>query len=145
MKIRVNKDTEIDKMIEIWYEGSLKAHDFIDSAYWTSQREAMKETYLPLAENYVLCRNDKEILGFVSIVDNGYLAALFIDSKHQGEGYGRALLDFVKEQYKQLQLKVYKKNERAGEFYQRNEFIIKEEQIEEKTGEAEFVMEWIKA
>ncbi|WP_252312711.1 N-acetyltransferase [Sinobaca sp. H24] len=145
MNIRTSKETEIDELVEIWHEGSLKAHDFIDSAYWTSQREAMKETYLPLAENYVLCRNDTEIVGFVSIVDNVYLAALFIDSKHQGEGYGRALLDFVKEQYKQLQLKVYKKNERAGEFYQRNEFIIKEEQIEEKTGEAEFVMEWIKA
>ncbi|RKD75960.1 putative acetyltransferase [Sinobaca qinghaiensis] len=143
MRIRPNKETDIDTMVEIWYEGSAAAHHFIDKAYWTSQREEMKNTYLPMAESYVICK-DAEIVGFVSMVDS-YLAALFIDLTHQGKGHGRELLDFIKARYKHIQLKAYKKNHQAVQFYLKNGFMIKEEKVDENTKEVECVMEWQKA
>lgn len=141
MNIRENEEAEMNRLIEIWYHGSLIAHDFIDKDYWKAQQTEMKEKYLPMSETYVI-NNESEVVGFISMVDN-YLAALFIDVKHQGEGYGKRLLNFIKERRQSLQLKVYKKNEKAIDFYLRNGFVIKEELLDEQTAEKELLMEWV--
>lgn len=141
MRIRENKKAEIDTLVDIWYQSSLKAHDFIDKDYWKSQREEMKEKYLPMSETYVIS-NNTEIVGFISMLDD-YMAALFIDANHQGEGHGKELLNYIKERRKKIQLKVYKKNNKSVKFYLRNDFVIKEELLEAQTSEKEFLMEWI--
>ncbi|WP_371068994.1 N-acetyltransferase [Sediminibacillus sp. JSM 1682029] len=143
MNIRPNENTEVDRLVEIWYKGSLIAHDFIDKNYWTSQQREMAEKYIPMSETYVVS-NEKAVVGFVSMMDN-YLAALFIDVKHQGEGYGKGLLDFIKTKRENIQLKVYKKNKKAVDFYLKNGFVIKEETVDEQTSEEEFLMEWEKS
>lgn len=142
VNIRPNKKTEVNKLVEIWYEGSLIAHGFIDKNYWKSQQTKMEEKYIPMSETYVVS-NEKDIVGFVSMMNN-YLAALFIDVKHQGGGYGKGLLDFVKRQRENIQLKVYKKNNKAVDFYLKNGFVIKEETLDEQTSEEEYLMEWEK-
>lgn len=142
MNIRSNNETDINKLVEIWYEGSLIAHDFIDKNYWKSQRTEMEEKYIPMSETYVVS-NEKDVVGFLSMMDN-YLAALFIDVKHQGGGYGKGLLDFIKSQKENIQLNVYKKNNNAVDFYLKNGFVIKEETLDEQTSEGEFLMEWRK-
>lgn len=136
------KETDINKLIDIWYDGSITAHHFIDKDYWKSQKKDMKEKYIPMSETYVIS-NKKEVIGFVSMVDD-YLAALFIDGNHQGYGYGKKLLNFVKEQRNSIQLKVYKKNENAVNFYLKNGFVLNEELIDEPTAEEELLMEWSK-
>lgn len=144
MNIRKNKKTEGNKLVDIWYEGSLIAHDFVDKEYWKSQRKEMEEKYIPMSETYVVS-NGKDVVGFISMVDN-YLAALFIDVKHQGKGYGKALLSFIKKQRENIQLKVYKKNYNAVKFYLENGFEIKEKLLDEqKTLEEEFLMGWKKS
>lgn len=140
MVIRKYNKTEVNTLLKIWYEGSVIAHDFIDKDYWKSKQTDMREAYLPMSETYVIS-NEKEINGFISMVDD-YLAALFIDVKHQGEWYGKRLLNFIKDRRKNIQLKVYKKNRNAVDFYLRNGFVIKEELIDEQTAEEEFLMEW---
>ncbi len=94
----------------------------------------MEGKYLPMSETYV-------ISNFVSLVDD-YLAALFIDVKHQGQGYGKRLLNFIKERRENIQLKVYKKNRNAVNFYVMNGFVIKKELLDEQTVEEEFLMGW---
>ncbi|MFJ7935588.1 N-acetyltransferase [Sporosarcina sp. NPDC096371] len=140
MNIRLIKKTEINELVKIWYEGSLLAHDFIDKEYWKSQQTEMEEKYIPMSETYVVS-HENDVVGFVSMLDN-YLAALFIDVKHQGEGYGKSLLDFVKGKRETIQLKVYKKNSKAVDFYLKNGFVIKEKSVDEQTSEEEFLMEW---
>ncbi|WP_413380878.1 GNAT family N-acetyltransferase [Alkalihalobacillus sp. 1P02AB] len=140
MNIRLIEKTEINKIVEIWYEGSVISHDFIDKDYWETQQIEMKEKYIPMSETYVVS-NEKEVVGFVSMLDN-YLAALFIDVKHQGDGYGKGLLNFIKEKREMIQLKVYKKNNNAVDFYLKNGFIITEESVDEQTSENEYSMEW---
>jgi len=142
VNIRLNKKKEVSKIIEIWYETSLIAHNFIDKDYWKSQQREMKEKYLPMSETYVIS-NDNDVVGFVSMVDN-YLAALFIDVQHQGEGYGKRLLNFIKGRRENIQLKVYKKNIKAVNFYLKNGFVIKNEVLDEQTAEEEFLMGWEK-
>lgn len=142
MKIRESHQVDLDYLVDIWYEASLDAHDFIAPNYWREQQVVMKEKYLPLSETYVISEGNG-IVGFVSLVDD-YLAALFIDVNVQGEGYGKALLNFVKDQRDFIQLTVYKKNQNAVDFYLKNHFSIKEQSIDQNTSEEEYVMHWIK-
>ncbi len=60
----------------------------------------------------------------------------------QSQGIGKRLLDFVKERKESLYLSAYEKNERAVRFYQREGFVIREERLDESTGEKEYVMVW---
>ncbi|WP_225744895.1 N-acetyltransferase [Marinilactibacillus sp. Marseille-P9653] len=142
MHIRENYQADLDYLVNIWYEASIDAHDFIAPDYWREQQVVMKEKYLPLSETYVISEGNG-IVGFVSLVDD-YLAALFIDLNVQGEGYGKALLNFVKDQRDFIQLTVYKKNQNAVDFYLKNHFSIKEQSIDQQTSEEEYVMTWFK-
>ena len=60
----------------------------------------------------------------------------------QSHGIGKKLLDYIKNKKTKLQLNVYQKNVRAILFYQRERFIIQSEQLDESTGEKEYVMSW---
>src|SRR5690606_26245147 len=96
------KTQDIDDILEIWFKASVKAHDFIPADYWKNQLLPMRDQYLPLAENYVLKENHT-VLGFVSLLKSeNILAALFIDPEQQGAGYGRRLVNFLKQQCNQL-------------------------------------------
>jgi putative acetyltransferase len=143
MSIRPGNVEEFKELSAIWLEASIEAHHFIDPQYWTSQVGEMEDKYLPLAQNYVIIQDDHTIGGFVSMID-GYLAALFIRVGSQRKGYGKLLLDWVKKQYDQIQLKVYPSNTKAVNFYTKNGFIIQEESVDPATREKEFVMVWTK-
>lgn len=51
-------------------------------------------------------------------------------------------LNFVKERKDEIELKVYEKNKKAYEFYLRNGFILKDELIDNDTGEKDYLMIW---
>jgi len=140
--IRSYNDKDSDILVDIWYKASLQAHDFIDSGYWKSQIEEMKEKYIPMSETHVITDQTK-IVGFISMVDD-YLAALFIDVAHQNNGVGTELLNFEKRHRDMIQLKVYKENLSAVRFYEKNGFIIKKEITDEQTNKQEYLMEWTK-
>jgi len=143
MQIRFMNDKDMDGVISLWLAASKKAHHFIDYEYWQSKQGEMRNVYLPLAETCVL-ENEGEIKGFISVVGH-VLAALFVHPDHQGKGYGRALLEYVKERVPRLELKVYKDNANAIRFYSRQGFSVVEETVDEETGQAEFVMGWSSA
>lgn len=137
--IRNFYQTDIDRVAEIWLDTNLKAHNFIADEYWKSNFEMVKEM-LPKAEVYVYEQQDTgEIQGFIGLYDN-YIEGIFVWSKMQSNGIGKALLDFVKEFKTTLILHVYQKNKRAVKFYQRENFKIQSENIDENTGEREYIM-----
>ena len=127
-------------VVELWYKLSIEAHDFIPTEYWRSNKKKMADEYLPNSETYgAFC--DGKIMGFVSMLDS-YLAALFVDSSAQGQGIGTKLLDYVKNLRDKIQLKVYKKNDNSVRFYENKGFRIISENIDQETGEIEYLMLW---
>lgn len=140
MNIRKYQATDAKQLSDIWYQTSVIAHHFIDSRYWESQKQAMQERYLSEAETYVM-EDNHQVIGFLSIKED-YLAALFVDASYQGKGYGKQLLQFIKERKDHLELKVYQKNQPTISFYLNNGFELKEETLDDNTMEKEFVMEW---
>lgn len=132
---------ELEAIMKIWLETNIKAHDFIEESYWRENYNLVKEM-MPSATIFVY-EDSNTIQGFIGLMDN-YIAGIFINSNSQSKGIGKALLDYVKKDYSELTLQVYKKNIRAVKFYAREDFTVIKEQTDENTGEIEIVMNWIK-
>ena len=137
--IRKLQKVDINRVADIWLKTNLKAHFFIPEQYWISNYEFVKEM-LPQAEVYVY-EDDKMIQGFIGINDE-YIEGIFVSDEMQSRGIGKMLLDYNKDKKDRLQLKVYQKNVRAMSFYQREGFTIQSEEMDEFTGEKEYVMNW---
>ncbi|MFI4956156.1 MAG: N-acetyltransferase [Gammaproteobacteria bacterium] len=133
-------EPDIDRVIDIWYQGSILAHSFVDEKYWLNAKTLMKEVYIPNSKTWVLLA-DNIIIGFYSIAEDS-LAAIFIDPKFHGKGYGRILLQHAFAHNQTLQLHVYQKNNKAVNFYRANEFYIESECVDDNTGESEYIMRW---
>ena len=137
--IRKLQKTDINRVADIWLKTNLKTHYFIPEQYWTNNYAVVKEM-LPQAEVYVY-EDDKIIQGFVGI-NAEYIEGIFVSDEMQSHGIGKILLDYIKDKKVRLQLNVYQKNVRAISFYQREGFTIQGEQIDEFTGEKEYVINW---
>ncbi|MGL4977449.1 MAG: GNAT family N-acetyltransferase [Cetobacterium sp.] len=139
--IRKLEKKDIDRVAQIWFEANKEAHNFIPEIYWEGKYEEVK-TMLPEAEVHVY-EVQGEIEGFVGVVDT-YIAGIFVSNLFQSRGIGKALLDYIKSDKSALILSVYKRNERAKRFYEREGFKVISEKIDENTSEEEFVMRWKK-
>ena len=138
--IRPLLTTDLDAAVELWYQASVQAHDFIPATFWREQQAAMRDSYLPASQSWVY-EEDGQLLGFISWYQ-GSVAALFISPDHQAHGLGRQLLEHLKAQYDRLELTVYAENEQARRFYSRNGFKEGEQQLCEHSGHPELVMHW---
>lgn len=141
--IRKFKEEDTTKVMAIWTKGNFEAHSFIDKDYWLLNYNKVKDEYLKKSKTYVYTENN-DIKGFISILNNEYIGALFIKNEYRRSGIGRKLINFVKEKYDKLTLNVYEKNINAILFYTKLGFINQKIQIDDKTNEKEYVMEWRK-
>lgn len=139
-RIRNYKEADLEEMVEIWYDASVVAHSFIPASFWTSQKSAMKEKYLPLAENFVFEEKGR-VTGFISLVGDR-VCALFVAPEMQGKGIGRTLLERAKTLKGKLSLKVYRENENAFHFYKKCGFVPAREELDELTGSVQILMKW---
>ena len=141
--IRKFKEEDTTKVMAIWTKGNFEAHSFIDKDYWLLNYNKVKDEYLKKSETYVYTENNA-IKGFISILNNEYIGALFIKNEYRRSGIGRKLINFVKNKYDKLTLNVYEKNINAILFYTKLGFMNQKIQIDDKTNEKEYVMEWRK-
>ena len=138
--IRNLEDKDIDKIMDIWLKSTIKAHHFISKEYWEKSYDDVRNLYIPMSETIVY--EDKEgIKGFISIINNEFIGALFVDIDYQGRGIGKKLINSAMSKYKKLNLAVYKDNKKSVEFYIHIGFKIIKEQINEDSGYSEYIME----
>ena len=139
--IRNLQQEDITKVMTIWTKGNFKAHDVIEKDYWLEIFNKVKNFYLPNSDTYVYVENE-EIEGFISIAEKNHIGALFVKQQYQRKGIGRKLINYCKEKYNSLDLNVYDKNGNAIAFYMAMGFKNVGVQIDENTGEKEYIMEW---
>ena len=130
---------DLNRIMELWLETNIQAHDFIKKSYWQDYFDEVMEI-LPNASVYVY-EDNGSIEGFIGLVDN-YIAGIFISKDNQSRGIGRQLLHHVKGNHNELSLKVYEKNQRAVKFYLREGFLVMEKQEDRENGEVEYEMVW---
>ena len=139
--VRQYSNGDIDAVMQIWLDTNIQAHHFIPSDYWRTNCDMVREL-LSHAEIYV--HEDecaKQIDGFIGLNDD-YIEGIFVKETMQSKGIGKQLLNHVKKVKPTLKLNVYQKNEKAIKFYLREKFNIRSENIDDNTGEKEFVMVW---
>ena len=139
--IRKFETRDLDTVMQIWLHGNLDAHAFIAASFWTEHFEMVRDM-LPQAELYVHENEDtQQIDGFIGLTEN-HIEGIFVAKAARSKGIGRALLEYAKSHKPRLDLSVYQKNERALAFYQREQFVVHSEGIDEDTNEAEIQMHW---
>ncbi|WP_339885976.1 N-acetyltransferase [Vreelandella maris] len=137
--IREYREADIEHILDIWLSASIKAHSFARSEYWQSKVSEMRDVYIPAAETFVY-EADEQIAGFYCLYGDT-LAAVFVSPSLQGNGIGSALIEDAKSRRSCLQLSVYSQNAPSISFYKQHGFISIGEQIDEQTGQPEFIME----
>ncbi len=138
--IRAFESSDMDEVLDIWLQASIRAHSFVDKEFWASQAGAMRDKYIPASETYVFIQN-KVIKGFFSLYGD-FLAAMFVAPQDQGQGIGRQLMDKAKSLRKNLYLTVYRENQKSLKFYRKNGFIPVREQADQHTGQLEILLEY---
>lgn len=128
----------LDEVMKIWLETNINTHDFIEKEYWINNFDLVKNL-LPNAKVYIFQENNI-IKGFIGIIEEGYIAGVFVKEEYQREGIGKKLIEYIKPKYKQLKLDVYTKNENAINFYLKNNFKIVNEKNNEDTNMFEYEM-----
>ena len=141
--IRAFEENDLTAVMQIWLDTNIKAHYFIPKEYWTDNYE-MVRSVLPQAEIYVY-ENDatKQIDGFIGLL-NEYIKGIFVREGIQSNGIGKQLLEYAKCVKSNMSLCVYQENTRAIQFYQREQFVIQSENIDDNTNQKEYVMIWKK-
>ncbi len=134
---------DIDEVMKLWLESTIKSHNFIDKDYWIQSQGIVRNKYIPIAKTYVY-KEDDTIKGFISILNNNFIGGLFVENDSQGKGIGKELINLVKDETNRLSLNVFKENIRALNFYKREGFRIVSESIDSATLKTEILMEWIK-
>ena len=137
--IRSLENKDIDRVMNIWLKSTIKAHDFISKEYWENNYNDVKNIYIPMANTF-LYEDEEKIKGFISIINNEFIGALFVDVDYQGIGIGKALINYTMDKYKKLNLAVYRDNKKSVEFYLKNGFKIIKEQVNDDSGYIEYIM-----
>lgn len=138
--IRKMKDSELERVSQIWLNSNLEAHDFIDKDFWLNNYPIVKEQF-KTAEIYVDA--ESEVKGFVGLQDD-YIAGIFVEKGYRNQGIGKKLISFLKKNHQELSLKVYQKNIRAQKFYEQNGFKCESQSLDEETGEVDLKLVWKK-
>ena len=139
--IRKFEARDLAAVMQIWLHGNLDAHAFISASFWEAHFEMVRDL-LPQTEIYVHeSEGTQQIDGFIGLTEN-HIEGIFVAKSARSKGIGKALLEYAKSCKPCLTLSVYQKNQRALAFYQREQFTVQSEGIDEDTNEAEIQMLW---
>jgi len=130
--IRKYESTDLEQVLNIWYEASVTAHPFLGDDFLEAERARIIDRYLPTAETYVYELNN-QILGFLSLVDHE-VGGLFVAPHQHRQGIGGRLLAHARALKGTLELDVFKENLIGRAFYERHGFRLVGEQVHEETG-----------
>lgn len=139
--IRLARSCEIDSIIRLWLETTQLAHPFIAADYWQNNCNFVKNELLPQAKTFVYI-DKHQLKGFISILDDNYIGALFVDKACQGMGIGGKLLEYVRRHHSLLRLNVYAENMGALRFYQHLDFKLVGDEFDAKTKAKELTFVW---
>lgn len=113
--IRKFKECDTTKVMTLWTKGNFKANYFIDKDYWLLNFNKFKDS-LRKAETYLYYQGD-DVLGFISILPQDILSAIFVREDSQRSGIGKQLVNYCKNLCSSLSLEVFEKNISAVLFF----------------------------
>lgn len=135
--------SEISQVSKLWLDTTKQAHPFIASDYWDKNVITVEHLLNTQAQTYLYI-DKHQIKGFISLLENGYIGALFVKPIYQSQKIGSKLLRYVLRNKTSANLKVYTQNEPAINFYRFHGFKIIQESKDISTHSQELLMAWSK-
>jgi GNAT superfamily N-acetyltransferase len=106
------------------------ANAWIDATPWLPRVHtaeaiaAMFEPGLLERRTLLVAEEDGDVVGYLSLGENGFVAALYLAAGARGHGVGKALMDRAKALHPEgLELTVFEPNDGARRFYAREGFV----------------------
>lgn len=130
--IREYQARDLNDLLEVWYRASLIAHPFLDESFLSQERNNIAAVYMPMAETWVYV-SEGHVVGFIALIGDE-VGALFVDPAVQGQGIGRALMDYASALRPALELDVFEANRIGRRFYDRYGFELVRAHVHEQTG-----------
>lgn len=141
--IRRLHKSDIEKVAKLWLSSTKQAHPFIATNYWDENLSKVEDLLASKAQTYLYV-DKHQIKGFISLLENGYIGALFVKPIYQSQKIGTKLLRYVLRNKTSASLKVYTQNEPAINFYRYHGFKIIQEGQDLSTQAHELIMAWSK-
>ncbi len=131
--IRKYKPEDLDEVISVWETASALAHPFLTKEFMDEERENIPNIYLPVADTRVM-EQDGKVIGFIAIIGENEVGALFVKPEFHGTGAGKALMDKARELRGDLEVEVFEANSIGRRFYSKYGFKPFKEYMHEQTG-----------
>lgn len=130
--IRKYKETDLEIVVDIWYQSSTLAHPFLEDEFVQKVKKDMHHIYIPNSKTWVY-EEDGKITGFIGMIENE-IGGLFVLPDQHSKGIGTKLVNLVKKQHERLEVEVFKKNEIGRAFYDKYGFELIKEYFDEASG-----------
>ncbi|WP_410012967.1 N-acetyltransferase [Sodalis sp. C49] len=132
---------DMPALLALWLDSTTRAHPFIRAGYWLESLPLVRDDYLPQARSWVAER-DGVITGFISVMMEQFVGAVFVAPRYHRQGIGQALMTRVKQRYPVLTLEVYQLNRAACHFYYRQDFREIGKAFNAETGHMLLTLQW---
>jgi putative acetyltransferase len=130
--IRKYQPTDMEAIIDTWYQASMVAHPFLDPKFIEQEKHNIEHVYLPNTETWVFEKED-EVVAFIGMIDNE-VGAIFAKPQFHGTGIGTRLMDYVADMHQTLEVEVFENNSIGRAFYEKYGFSPIEKHLHEETG-----------
>ncbi|MGZ2368179.1 N-acetyltransferase [Ancylomarina sp. YFZ004] len=129
--IRKYKNSDIEEILEVWYQASRMAHPFLDADFMGMEKRNIRDIYIPNTSTWVF-EKEELVLGFISMMGNE-VGAIFVRPDYHGKGIGRQLMDFVSDFHDEMEVEVFERNSVGRTFYDKYGFELLEELVHKET------------
>lgn len=129
--IRKYNEIEIPILVDIWEQASKVAHPFLDDEFTQMVKKEMREMYLPDSDSWVY-EESNTIIGFISMIENE-IGGLFVNPQNHSKGIGTALVNYMKQFHKELEVEVFEQNKIGRPFYEKFGFKTTKEYVHKQT------------
>lgn len=133
--IRKCQNSERKEVIKIFDEINPVVHSFLPKAVLDKQ----KEDLIGIEQKIWVAEIDKKVIGFISLINEKLIGAVYVLEDFRGNGYGTKLVEHLKSLKENLELGVYENNH-AFSFYEKLGFTVVKEGVD--NGFKFFLMSW---
>ncbi|WP_304354104.1 GNAT family N-acetyltransferase [Brachyspira innocens] len=121
-ELKVRKKETIKELYDIWEKSVIATHLFLTE----NDIKNISKYVMPALEkigSLIILEYKNKIAGFIGI-ENKKIEMLFLDPINIGLGFGRKLIEYVKENYGVNEVAVNEQNENAHKFYEHMGFKV---------------------
>jgi GNAT superfamily N-acetyltransferase len=134
--IRPARPDEYDEVARVWMESWVSTGLEDGSKYLLANLRARVSREIENGWSLYVADDDGRIAAMLALhLSDRYLDQLFVAPDYQGNGLGRQLLGFTREQMPdEISLRCIRENDKAWRWYEREGFVFEKQAVEPMTG-----------